>query len=85
MTKRVGSFILTFVKATVTQFFKIIRSKRKKPKQNCKSDTIAIATIILFKVFLTCKSTMTTVSTAMLLKFAFSLAKISSFSVLTES
>ena len=87
MTKRVGSFILTFVKATVIQFFKIIRSKRKNPKQDCKFDTYGNSNdnfdrLTLFKVILT---SMTTVSTAMLLKFAFSLEKISSFSVLTES
>ena len=63
MTKRVGGFILTFVKATVIQFFKIIRSKRKKPKQNCKSDTYSNSNdnfdhLTLFKVILTCKSTM---------------------------
>ena len=66
MTKRVGGFILTFVKATVIQFFKIIRSKRKKRKQNhenCKSDTYSNSNdnfdrLTLFKVILTCKSTM---------------------------
>ena len=63
MTKRVGGFILTFVKATVIQFFNIMRSKRKNPKQNCKSDTYSNCNdnfdrLTLFKVILKCESTM---------------------------
>ena len=39
MTRLVGSLILTFVKPTVRLYkIKIIQSKRKKPKQNCKFD-----------------------------------------------
>ena len=90
MTECVRSIILTFVKPTVTVtfFFKIIWSKRKKPKQNCKFDTYSSSNhnfdrLILLSyldVQVNYEVTMATVFTAMLLKFAF----FRSFSILTN-